>query len=148
MFSFFGTTEIWLGQNINLPELCGRRRIRGISDPVNTIKQALFYFKFTEHVNHLRSNFQKVLFCLFFFLNHASSTLISRTLKFQTLVRTCEKSSEVNLQVLDKTYLLRIDRCSPHTEFCLASGVPVSSSVTAKQIFSAVSSLSMNKKQS
>lgn len=118
MFSFFGTTEIWLGQNINLPELCGRRRIHGISDPVNTIKQALFYFKFTEHVNHLRSNFQKVLFCLFLFLNHASSRLISRTLKFQTLVRTCEKSSEVNLQFLENTYQLRIDRCSPHIEFC------------------------------
>lgn len=67
MFSFFDTTEIWLGQNINLPELCGRRRIRGISDPVNTIKQALFYFEFTEHVHHLRSNFQKVLFCFSLF---------------------------------------------------------------------------------
>lgn len=84
MFSFFGTTEIWLGQNVNLPELGGRRRIRGISDPVNTIKQALFYFKFTEHIDHLRSNFQKVLFCFVLLLNHASSRLISRTFKFQT----------------------------------------------------------------
>jgi len=60
-------TEIWLGQNINLPELRGRRRICGISDTVDTIKQALFYFKFTEHVDHLRSNFQKLLFCFVLF---------------------------------------------------------------------------------
>lgn len=65
MFSFFGTTEIWLGQNIDLPELCGRRRIRGISDPVNTIKQALFYFKFREHVHQLPESFVLSCFVLF-----------------------------------------------------------------------------------
>lgn len=85
MFSFFGTTEIWPGQNTNLPELCGRRRIRGISDPVNTIKPALFYFKFTEHGNHLKSNFQKVVICFVLSLN-ASSGLISRTFMFQTRI--------------------------------------------------------------
>lgn len=67
MFSFFGTSEIWPGQSTNLPGLCGRRRIRGISDPVNTIKPALFYFKFTEPGDHLRSDFQKVLICFILF---------------------------------------------------------------------------------
>lgn len=62
MFSFFGTMQIWLGQSVHLPELCGRRRARDISDPVNTTKQALFYFEFIEHIHHLRSDFQKVLF--------------------------------------------------------------------------------------
>lgn len=82
------------------------------------------------------------LFCFVLFLNHASSRLISRTFKFQTQIRTSEEPSDLNIQVFEKTYLLRTDRCSLHTELCLASGLPArSSSVTAELIFSAVSRL-------
>lgn len=80
------------------------------------------------------------------FWNPAGSGLISGTLKLQTQIRTSEESSQLSLQVFDKTYLLGIDRSSLHTEFCLASSLLVRpSSVIAKSVFPAVSRLAPRK---